>query len=227
MSELTNAVTDQGSEPPARRIRSFVRRQTRITTAQTRALAELKDKYCLDPQQLNCSDLLRQPLTLEIGFGMGDSLVEQAATHPDRNFLGIEVHQPGIGACMLKAEQQGGLDNLKIIEADAVEVLKTQIPDHSLAGVQIFFPDPWHKKRHHKRRLIQPAFVELLVNKLQPGGTIHVATDWANYAEHIEAVLKKHPTLEPDQPTINRPETKFERRGQRLGHGVWDFVYKT
>jgi tRNA (guanine-N7-)-methyltransferase len=174
----------------------------------------------------------RAETVLEIGFGMGHSLVAMAAAAPDKNFIGIEVHGPGIGACLLEAESRG-VDNLRLYQHDAVEVLRDSIAADSLATVQIFFPDPWHKKRHHKRRLIQPEFVELLRSRLQLGGILHLATDWQPYAEHILEVLSKASNwrnLAGEKGYVprplERPLTKFEQRGERLGHGVWDLKFE-
>jgi tRNA (guanine-N7-)-methyltransferase len=172
------------------------------------------------------------PLVLEIGFGMGNSLLEQAAAAPGVNYLGVEVHRPGVGK-LLHGMGERGVDNIRVYCDDAVLVLEECIGDASLDGVQVFFPDPWHKKRHHKRRLIQPAFVRLLCSKLKPGGFLHLATDWENYADHMLEVLSAEPGLinragagrfapRPEQ----RPLTKFEQRGQRLGHGVWDLLFE-
>lgn len=173
----------------------------------------------------------RNPVTLEIGFGMGQSLLEMATLHPERNFVGVEVHPPGVGSLLAAIEAQG-LENLKIIQADAVEVLNQHVSDESLAAVQIFFPDPWHKKRHHKRRLIQTELVELLVQKLIVGGELHLATDWQDYAQHMMAVLSgivtlKNRVAEGDfyQNSDKRPKTKFEARGERLGHQIFDLLF--
>lgn len=217
-----------------RPIRSFVLRQGRVSHAQQRALEELKPRYGI-PYQDAVLDLDQAfgrpaPKILEIGFGMGETSAHIAAAHPENDYLGIEVHGPGVGS-LLKQIDEGGLTNLRIMQHDAVEVLKHMIGPETLSGVHIFFPDPWHKKRHHKRRLIQPALVALLCDKLKPGGYLHAATDWQEYAEHILAVLSAEPRLvntaqdyapRPDY----RPLTKFEQRGLRLGHGVWDIVFR-
>lgn len=219
-----------------RRIRSFVRREGRLTAGQERALTLLGPKLLLDPQggTLDMTEVFGRtaPVTLEIGFGNGESLAAQARAHPERDYIGIEVHRPGVGH-LLQTIEQLGLDNLRAFNADAVEVLERCIADGTLAVIQIFFPDPWHKKRHHKRRLIQPEFVALLTRKLAPGGRIHLATDWAEYAEHMLEVMEAAPELAnlhgpgafTPQPT-DRPFTKFEQRGKRLGHGVWDLIYR-
>lgn len=218
-----------------RRIRSFVRREGRLTKGQERALQELwpvmgvefRDEM-LDLAQLFGRDA---PVVLEIGFGMGKSLVEMAAAAPEKNFIGIEVHRPGVGACLSSA-QDAGITNLRLFCHDAVEVLGQMIPDQSIDTLQLFFPDPWHKARHHKRRIVQPAFVQMLRPKLKIGGVFHMATDWENYAEHMLEVMQSAEgfvnTVElgdyaprPD----SRPLTKFEQRGHRLGHGVWDLLF--
>lgn len=219
-----------------RRIRSFVRRQGRLTKGQQHAVdhywPEMGADYQAEP--LNLSQLFGReaPVTLEIGFGMGASLVTMAAAHPEQNFLGIEVHLPGVGACLSSAKE-AGIGNLRVMCHDAVDVLENMIPDNSLALVQLFFPDPWHKARHNKRRLVQPPFVGLVQRKLQAGGVFHMATDWQPYAEHMLAVMNDMPgftNLSPQNDYVERPAsrplTKFEQRGQRLGHGVWDLMYE-
>jgi tRNA (guanine-N7-)-methyltransferase len=226
-------VTDNPS-PVGRPIRSFVLRQGRMSIAQQRAHDTLRAAYAIEyaaqPLDLTAVFGRAAPKILEIGFGMGDATAEIAAAQPEHDFIGIEVHGPGVGSLLLQTEARA-LTNLKIIQHDAVEVLRDMIPDGSLAGVHIFFPDPWHKTRHNKRRLIKPDFVALLVRKLAPGGYLHAATDWEDYAVQILAVLNAEPALSntadgyaprPDY----RPLTKFEQRGIRLGHGVWDIVFK-
>lgn len=236
MPRWGQAMTETGQP---RRIRSFVRRAGRQTRGQERALAELWPRFGLGPPAAGATPLLDLPVAfgrpapciLEIGFGNGDALVSMAAESPERNFLGAEVHVPGIGHCLLAIERLG-LANVRLIMQDAVEVLRERLPDNSLAGVHLYFPDPWHKKRHHKRRLIQPAFVGLLCDKLKPGGRLHLATDWENYAEQMWEVLDAEPRLANiagPRGSVPRPEwrrqTHFETRGQKLGHGVWDLVY--
>jgi len=223
------------SDGPAhpRTIRSFVLRAGRMGTGQQRALAELGPRFMLpfQPAPLDFVEMFgrQAPVVLEIGFGMGQATAEIAATRPDSDFIGVEVHTPGVGA-LLKQIGERGLTNLRIVQHDAVEVLAEMIAPQSLAGVHIFFPDPWHKKKHHKRRLIQPAFVAGLVTRLAPGGYLHCATDWQPYAEQMLQVLSDEPQLantaaayapRPDY----RPLTKFEQRGLKLGHGVWDLVF--
>lgn len=218
---------------PQYRIRSFVLRQGRMTAAQESGLELLPQKGLLrENGQLNIEQVFARnaPTVLEIGFGMGMSLLQMAQAAPDKNFIGIEVHRPGVGK-LLHDMADAGVDNIRVYCDDAVEVLQQCIADNSLDAIQIFFPDPWHKKRHHKRRLIQPEFVQLLHRKLKPGGMLHAATDWQDYAEHILAVMQAAPNFrncaEKDyspRPEY-RPKTKFEQRGERLGHGVWDIVF--
>lgn len=217
-----------------RPIRSFVLRQGRMSNAQTRALDTLLPRWGI-PYRESLLDLdaafgRSAPKILEIGFGMGDSTAAIAAAHPQNDYLGIEVHGPGVGSLLNQIEALG-LTNLRVVQHDAVEVLKRMIAPAALDGAHIFFPDPWHKKKHHKRRLIQPELVALLCEKLKPGGYLHAATDWQEYAEHILAVLAADPKLvntaaayapKPDY----RPLTKFEQRGIKLGHGVWDIVFR-
>ncbi len=217
-----------------RSIRSFVLRAGRMGTGQMRALEELGPRflipYATAPLDLNNAFGRDAPKVLEIGFGMGTATAAIAQSHPETDYLGVEVHTPGVGA-LLKSIGEIGLSNLRIIQHDAVEVLEHMLPDASLDGVHIFFPDPWHKKRHHKRRLIQPDFVALLVRKLKPGGYLHLATDWADYAHQMLDVLSANPslsnTVEAYAPRPEyRPLTKFEQRGVRLGHGVWDLIFR-
>ncbi|MGZ8268896.1 MAG: tRNA (guanosine(46)-N7)-methyltransferase TrmB, partial [Burkholderiales bacterium] len=172
----------------------------------------------------------RAPLVLEIGFGMGETTAEIAAAHPDNDYLAVEVHTPGVGS-LLKLIEARGLANVRIVQHDAVEVLEHMIASGTLDGVHVFFPDPWPKKRHHKRRLLQPAVVKLLASRLKPGGYLHVATDWEEYAQQVLEVLAAEPQLENTAPGFAprpayRPLTKFEQRGLKLGHGVWDIVFK-
>jgi tRNA (guanine-N7-)-methyltransferase len=221
---------------PQRSIRSFVLRQGRLTKGQERAFSELWPRLGLDyrPQPLDLPELFgnTNPVFLEIGFGNGESLAQMAQRQPQQNYLGIEVHGPGVGHLLMKLGESG-CDNVRVCRHDAIEVLTDMIPDASLHGVYLFFPDPWHKKRHHKRRIVQSAFVALVARKLVKGGLFHAATDWQNYAEHMLAVLNDAEALfrntapqdfapRPDW----RPLTKFEQRGLRLGHGVWDLVFE-
>ena len=224
---------EPGDPQAHRRIRSFVLRAGRIGPGQARALAELGPRFVLPfrPEPIDPEAVFgrRAPLVLEIGFGMGDATARIAAARPDTDFLGCEVHEPGVGALLRRIDELG-LANLRIVQHDAVEVLEQMIAPASLAGIHVFFPDPWHKKKHHKRRLIQPPFVARLVTRLAPGGTMHCATDWEPYAQQMLEVLSAEPALansaEAYAPRPDyRPLTKFEQRGLRLGHGVWDLVF--
>ena len=217
-----------------RAVRSFVLRQGRVSQAQGRAHAELLPVYGIAyaAQPIDLDEVFGRsaPKVLEIGFGMGETTANIAAAHPEVDYLGIEVHTPGVGS-LLKEIRERGLTNLRIIQHDAVEVLQCMIAPAALDGVHIFFPDPWPKKRHHKRRLIQPSLVRLLAERMKPGACLHVATDWEEYAAHILATLSAEPllrnTAESYAPRPEyRPQTKFERRGLNLGHEVWDIVFK-
>lgn len=224
------------NEPIRRPIRSFVMRAGRMTSGQSRALDELWPRLGVpySPAPLNLPDLFGRdaPRTLEIGFGNGEHLAELAAAHPERDFLGIEVHRPGVGHLLMLAQERG-LANLRVSDHDAVEVLHEQLPAASLDEVLILFPDPWHKKRHHKRRLIQPAFVELVASRLRTGGILRLATDWEDYALQMLDVLRGSAAfvnLSSSGDWVPRPEerapTRFEKRGARLGHGVWDLAFR-
>ena len=216
------------------RIRSFIRRQGRLTPGQQLALDNHWATYCLDPK--NDYDFAQvfgrdAPLFVEIGFGNGDSLAKMAAANPDKDYIGIEVHTPGVGHLLILLHEQG-INNVRIYSHDAIEILEQKITDNSLSGVHLFFPDPWHKKKHHKRRIVRASFVDLLVKKLKPAGYFHAATDWENYAEAMLAVLSEGNVLKNTSPTQDycpcpeyRPLTKFEQRGIRLGHGVWDLIF--
>ncbi|WP_127959479.1 tRNA (guanosine(46)-N7)-methyltransferase TrmB [Serratia microhaemolytica] len=219
-----------------RRVRSFVRRQGRLTKGQQQAVDNywplLGVEYQPDPVDVAALFGRDAPTVLEIGFGMGASLVTMAANNRQQNFLGIEVHLPGVGACLASAHE-AELDNLRVMCHDAVEVLQNMLPDSSLDMVQLFFPDPWHKARHNKRRIVQPTFVELVRQKLKPGAIFHMATDWQPYAEHMLSVMNNangYVNLSGSNDYVPRPDsrplTKFELRGQRLGHGVWDLMFK-
>ena len=229
----TNTMTDT-ADFSKRHIRSFVLRQSRVSPAQQRAVETLLPRYGIPyaVQQLDLELAFGRaaPKILEIGFGNGDSTAAIAQAHPENDYLALEVHTPGVGNLLkLMAAQQ--IANIRIIQHDAVEVLRDMIADGALSGVHIFFPDPWHKARHNKRRLIQTPFVAQLVQKLKPGGYIHAATDWQDYAEQVLRVLNAEPLLEntaadyAPRPEY-RPLTRFERRGLKLGHGVWDLVFR-
>ncbi len=219
-----------------RPIRSFVMRTGRMTAGQSRALEELWPKYGVEfsPEPLSLDALFGRvaPRTLEIGFGNGEHLAALAAAHPERDYFGIEVHRPGVGHLLLLAATNN-LANVRASSHDAVEVLREQIPEGSLDEVLVLFPDPWHKKRHHKRRLIQPLFVELIASRLRPGGILRLATDWEEYAQQMLEVVGAAKTLftnlSPSADWMPRPDervpTRFEKRGQRLGHGVWDLAF--
>ncbi|MER2472671.1 tRNA (guanosine(46)-N7)-methyltransferase TrmB [Photorhabdus laumondii] len=219
-----------------RRVRSFVRRQGRLTNRQQQALDNLWPKIGVEYQaeKLELGTLFGReaPVVLEIGFGMGASLVTMASQNPEKDFLGIEVHVPGVGACLASAEDEN-IGNLRVMCHDAIEVLENMIPDNRLEMVQLFFPDPWHKARHNKRRIVQPPFAELIKSKLKVGGVFHMATDWQPYAEHMLEVMNgvdNYLNLSENGDYVPRPSsrpiTKFELRGQRLGHGVWDIMFK-
>ncbi|MCT8352425.1 tRNA (guanosine(46)-N7)-methyltransferase TrmB [Photorhabdus kayaii] len=235
---INNVISPEFDENgrPLRRVRSFVRRQGRLTNRQQQALDDLWPKMGVEYQteKLDMKALFGReaPIVLEIGFGMGASLVTMASQNPDKNFLGIEVHVPGVGACLASAEDEN-IGNLRVMCHDAIEVLENMIPDNSLEMVQLFFPDPWHKARHNKRRIVQPPFVELIKSKLKAGGVFHMATDWQPYAEHMLEVMNgvdNYLNLSENGDYVPRPSsrpiTKFELRGQRLGHGVWDIMFK-
>jgi len=230
----SDRVLGQNLPAGASHIRSFVHRRSHITQRQQQALERFAPRWCV-PYQPHVLDIAQYfersaPTILEIGFGMGETTAQIALARPDENFLGVEVFNAGVGAMLQRIEAQG-LRNVRVIQHDAVEVLRDMIAPDSLAGVHIFFPDPWPKKRHHKRRLIQPAFVSLLASRLRADAYVHCATDWEHYAQQMLAVLTADPLLEntcadfaprPDY----RPQTKFEARGLRLGHGVWDLIFR-
>ena len=222
-------------EVKRRTIKSYVLRQGRLTRGQQQALDQLWPVYGIDfkAERLDFDTLFNRPaaIILEVGFGNGDSLVQQAASNPQNNYLGIEVHRPGVGR-LLHLAGNAGITNIRVINHDAVEVLQLQIPDQSLDRVQLFFPDPWHKKRHHKRRIVKAEFIRLIHQKLKPGGQFHLATDWQDYAEHMLAEMEQAKGFSNTSGKGNyaentdRPLTKFEQRGQRLGHGIWDLIYR-
>lgn len=220
--------------PGATHIRSFVHRRSHITQGQLEALERLMAQWAIDyaPRRLDPAAAFgrQAPTVLEIGFGMGETTQKIALARPGDNFLGVEVFNAGVGS-LLRRIEDSSISNLRIIQHDAVEVVRDMISPDSLAGVHIYFPDPWPKKRHHKRRLVQPTFIKLLASRIAPGGYIHCATDWEDYAVQMLDVLGNEPLLKntaegyaprPDY----RPQTKFETRGLRLGHGVWDLIFK-
>jgi tRNA (guanine-N7-)-methyltransferase len=218
------------THPP---IRSYVLRQGRYSPAQQRAFAELMPRFGLPPrgEPLDFAAVFGRtaPVIAEVGFGMGETTAQIAAQNPGIDYLAIEVHAPGVGS-LLKQIGAGELANIRIVQHDAVEVMRDMVPPDSLAAIHVFFPDPWPKKRHHKRRLLQPAFVELAASRLAVGGLLHVATDWQEYAEQVLEVLGATPALANTASGFAarpawRPETKFERRGLKLGHAVWDLVF--
>lgn len=238
---MDGARAEAGDEASAadrrpRAIRSFVVRAGRMTPAQQRAWRELWPAWGIAPGDaaLDLGAIYGRaaPVTLEIGFGNGESLVALAASHPERNFLGLEVHPPGVGHALLSCEA-ARLQNVRVLCQDAVEVLQRRLADASLDEVLLYFPDPWPKKRHHKRRIVQPAFVELVAQRMRPGGVLRMATDWQPYAEHMLATVGACALLRNESPSgdyverpASRPVTRFERRGQRLGHDVWDLAFR-
>ena len=217
-------------------IRSYVIRTGRMTEGQKNAFEQYWPKFGLhlEDGQINPEKIFssQQPLVVEVGFGMGDSLLAMAIAEPDRNFIGIEVHAPGVGR-LLSATANSQLNNLRIYMADAVDVLQDCFAENSISRFQLYFPDPWHKKKHHKRRIVQPPFLELIASRMLKGGIVHFATDWQPYAQQMLALLEASDSLlncsGPDQYAerpVYRPATKFEQRGERLGHGVWDLVFQ-
>ena len=225
-TDMPTNPSNSKSNATRRRIRSYVLRSGRMTNAQHRALAELWPNYGLSPSNAPY-DLIAifgrdVPCVVEIGFGNGENLIAMAKQAPDKNFLGIEVHEPGVGHCLLQIERHD-LRNVRIARQDAVEILETNIPDESLERINLFFPDPWHKKRHHKRRIVQPKFVTLVASKLVSNGIFHVVTDWPDYAEQIESVLSANLDLKPSaEHPKDRDTSRFDSRGARLGHRNWE-----
>ena len=237
MTERTHKTIEQAEKEGKyiRKVRSFVKREGRLTNAQAKALELHWHTMGLTHQDglINTNKMFGNdnPIVLEIGFGMGKSLVEMAKSSPELNFIGIEVHKPGVGACILLAQEEG-VKNLRVYEHDAIEILADCIADQSLKTVQLFFPDPWHKKKHHKRRIVSLEFVNTIRNKLKVGGVFHMATDWENYAECMLEDMQSsdgYKNLSDNNDYVPRPDsrplTKFENRGQRLGHGVWDLQF--
>jgi tRNA (guanine-N7-)-methyltransferase len=236
MSRFTSEEEARAAGVYVAKVKSFVKREGRLTKAQGKALEEQWPDMGLNIEQgmLNLDEVFNRNAmrVLEIGFGMGKSLVEMAVSSPNTDFIGIEVHRPGIGACLADAAE-GSVTNLRVFEHDAVEVLAQCIEDASLDRLQLFFPDPWHKTRHHKRRIVQSDFVQNIRAKLKVGGEFHMATDWEPYAEHMLEVMlsaEGYQNTSTDNTYVPRPEyrpiTKFEVRGQKLGHGVWDIIFK-
>lgn len=218
------------NSPRYRTVRSFVRRAGRMTPAQKRALQTLWPMYGVDYRavQLDLDQIFGRAASriMEIGFGNGELLASMAADSPETDFIGVEVHEPGVGHCLL-AIQNRNLTNVRVICHDAIEVLKHQIPDRSLQAVHLFFPDPWPKKRHHKRRIVQPAFIELLHQKIYLGGLLHTATDWDEYAQHMEATILANKGFRRADTTAGaRPQTRFEQRGRRLGHEITERIFQ-
>ena len=220
-----------------RRIRSFVLREGRLTAGQQKAFETVWPEYGVSftGSKLDLQGLFgnRNPVFLEIGFGNGESLAEMARANPGNNYIGVEVHRPGVGHLLIRIEELG-LTNLRVMRHDAVEILDKGLAEGSLDGLFLFFPDPWHKKRHHKRRILQPEFVQLIAKAVKPGGFFHAATDWEHYAQHMMDVLSREAALFENTAGVGnytprpgyRPLTKFEQRGHRLGHGVWDLIFR-
>lgn len=236
MSQFKTQQEAEAAGVYVQKIRSFVKREGRLTKGQAKAIEEHWPTMGLTHKEglIDAEQVFGRhaPLVLEIGFGMGKSLVEMASNNPDSNFIGIEVHRPGVGTCLAEAAELG-LTNLRVYEHDAVEVLADCIADSSVDTLQLFFPDPWHKKRHHKRRIIHPDFVQKLRVKLKPTGVFHMATDWQNYADHMLEVMTQaegYRNLSATGDFVPRPDsrplTKFEQRGHKLGHGVWDLMFE-
>ena len=221
---------DKAASPFARKIRSFVRREGRMSARQKQAIEKYFSQFGIAYEEnlLDFDSVFSRTSKriLEIGFGMGDTLAQMAQKNPDQDFVGIEVHRPGVGSLLATMAEQN-IKNIRIINHDAVEVLAKMIPDHCLDNINIFFPDPWPKKRHHKRRLIHDNFVSLLSRKLVAGGKLHIATDWENYAQWIEEAMQQRLDFSDVSSTTEsqRPKTKYEKRGIKLGHKVWDKIY--
>ena len=217
-------------------IKSFVRRTGRITKAQSAALKTIWPLFGVDfdKKRLDLASLYKRkaPIILEIGFGNGETLVEEAIENPKNNYFGIEVHKPGIGHCLLKIKKSR-ISNIKLSSHDAIEVINDQIKENTLERINLYFPDPWPKKRHHKRRIVQPAFLDMIANRLKEGGTLNIATDWVAYAKHIDEVFSHSDHFicterreHGGELPFKRPRTKFERRGLKKGHRIWDWCFK-
>jgi tRNA (guanine-N7-)-methyltransferase len=230
---MTSAAGQPGRQRP---IRSFVLREGRMTEGQRQALDRLWPRFGVgfsgNPLDLPALFGNDRPVYLEIGFGNGDALARRAAQYPEFNHLGIEVHRPGVGHLLQLLEQED-LDNVRVLRHDAAEILRDGLAPGSLQGLYLFFPDPWPKKKHHKRRIVQPSFVTRMTELIRPGGTVHMATDWQDYAEQMLACLQADDAFQNTAPDggylprpEDRPETRFERRGQRLGHGTWDLLFR-
>lgn len=229
-------MTEENPNIKKRTIRSFVMRTGRLTEGQAGALERVWPKLGLEADQDFIVEEVfenpQAPLVFEIGYGTGDSLIQMAKAESEKNFVGIEVHTPGVGRLLHNAETEG-LTNLRTFKDDAVQIFENHVPEACIDRMQLYFPDPWHKKRHHKRRIVQPEFVEVVRRKLKIGGVWHMATDWENYAEHMLEVMNGAPgfkSLSPNNTYVEkpdfRPHTKFEARGERLGHGVWDLMFE-
>ncbi len=226
--------TEINPTPHERHIRSYTLRQGRVTEAQRKALETLWPIFGIEADQPFDAKFIfgnEAPVVVEIGFGNGETLAQMASASPDRNFVGIEVHRPGVGHLLLRLKE-GEIPNTRVYSGDAVEILSKRIPDNSLAGINLFFPDPWPKLRHHKRRIVNPDFILLAARKLKQGGIFHAATDWEEYAQHMLGVLNDCAEMENTRANggfsprpDHRPLTKFEARGERLGHGVWDLIF--
>lgn len=236
-TDSIEAKTEASLSDNQRRIKSFVLRQGRMSQSQHRSMENNWPKFGLDVEDslLDLDAVFGRegaPTIVEIGFGMGASLAAMAEANPEQNYIGIEVHRPGVGA-LLKLVEEKGLTNVRVFNHDAIEVLEKRIPKNSLDAVYLFFPDPWHKKRHNKRRIVQTAFAKALASHIKVGGHFHMATDWEDYAEHMMEVMSAAPDYKNTQPDNQytprpdyRPLTKFEARGHRLGHGVWDLIFE-
>lgn len=232
MTPEHDAIKTSPCPQPERKIRSYTLRQGRLTEGQRKALESLWPTFGLEVSEAFDAEAAfgrRAPVVVEIGFGNGEALAQAASLSPETNFLGIEVHRPGVGHLLMRLQERG-IPNVRVYCADAVAILSEKLADHSLAGINLFFPDPWPKLRHHKRRLVNHDFARLAASKLAPGGLFHAATDWEDYAKQMREVLESCEMLVQAEGgnglgSRARPRTKFEARGERLGHGVWDLVF--